>query len=169
MWFSRPEYVLTFLLSGYALFILLFASLKLAFNIGSLSKLIYTSGSVIKYIGLIWLLLFIVINGLPERALGKYALYYWAIPTIVALSTQLLWFETINKLDRFKLVAAPFLLLVINFETYVILVTSIHQDYLSTSLFSPLWPLYIKTAFALTIFTILTLVFEQIKSRISKR
>jgi Ni/Fe-hydrogenase subunit HybB-like protein len=74
-----------------------------------------------------------------NRATGPYWWSYWAMMTCNVISPQLFWFKKI----RTSLVATFMLSIVVNigmwFERFVIIVTSIHRDYLpsSWSMFHP--------------------------------
>ncbi|MCL4219346.1 MAG: polysulfide reductase NrfD [Candidatus Hydrogenedentes bacterium] len=75
-----------------------------------------------------------------NRALGPYAWAYWTMVTCNVLSPQLLWFRKI----RSNLIAVFVLTIVVNigmwFERFVIIVTSLHRDYLPSS-----WAMYTPT------------------------
>ena len=75
-----------------------------------------------------------------NRATGPYWWAYWIMITCNVVSSQLLW---IKKLRR-NLVFTFFLSIVINigmwFERFVIIVTSLHRDYLTSS-----WTMYKPT------------------------
>ncbi len=74
-----------------------------------------------------------------NRATGPYAWAYWIMMTCNVISPQLFWFKKI----RTNLVATFILSIVVNigmwFERFVIIVTSLHRDYLPSSwaMFSP--------------------------------
>lgn len=76
-----------------------------------------------------------------NRALGPYAWAYWTMVTCNVLVPQLLW---IRPIRRNPLLMYPIVLLVnvgMWFERFVIVVTSLHRDYLPSSwdYFSPTW------------------------------
>jgi Ni/Fe-hydrogenase subunit HybB-like protein len=76
-----------------------------------------------------------------NRAFGPYAWAYWTMVTCNVLVPQLLW---IKKIRRSVLLMYPIVLLVnvgMWFERFVIVVTSLHRDYLPSSwdYFSPTW------------------------------
>ncbi len=68
-----------------------------------------------------------------NRAMGPYAWAYWIMMTCNVVSPQLFWFKKI----RTSLVATFILSIVVNigmwFERFVIIVTSLHRDYLPSS------------------------------------
>jgi molybdopterin-containing oxidoreductase family membrane subunit len=77
---------------------------------------------------------------LANRALGPYALYYWALILCNVLSPQLLWFRSVRQNIKLLFVLS----LVVNtgmwLERFVIVVTSLHRDYLPSS-----WGMYTAT------------------------
>ena len=68
-----------------------------------------------------------------NRFSGPYSLAYWSMMTCNVISPQLFWFKKIRR----SLVATFILSIVVNigmwFERYVIIVTSLHRDYLPSS------------------------------------
>ncbi len=76
-----------------------------------------------------------------NRAFGPYAWAYWTMVTCNVVVPQLLWFK---KIRRSALLMYPIVMLVnvgMWFERYVIIVTSLHRDYLPSSwgYFTPTW------------------------------
>ena len=76
-----------------------------------------------------------------NRFSGPYWWAYWSMMTCNVISPQLFWFKKI----RTNLVATFFLSIIVNtgmwFERFVIIVTSLHRDYLPSSwtMYSPTW------------------------------
>jgi molybdopterin-containing oxidoreductase family membrane subunit len=76
-----------------------------------------------------------------NRATGPMWWSYWAMMTCNVISPQLFWFKKI----RTNLMATFILSIVVNtgmwFERFVIIVTSLHRDYLPSSwtMYSPTW------------------------------
>jgi molybdopterin-containing oxidoreductase family membrane subunit len=74
-----------------------------------------------------------------NRATGPYAWAYWAMMTCNVFSPQFMWFKKLRTSIMFSF----FISIVVNigmwFERFVIIVTSLHRDYLpsSWSMFSP--------------------------------
>ena len=68
-----------------------------------------------------------------NRATGPYAWAYWTMMTCNVISPQLFW----SKKIRTSIVASFILSIVVNigmwFERFVIIVTSLHRDYLPSS------------------------------------
>jgi molybdopterin-containing oxidoreductase family membrane subunit len=76
-----------------------------------------------------------------NRALGPYAWAYWTMVLCNVAAPQLLWFRRIR---RSALLMYPIVILVnvgMWFERFVIVVTSLHRDYLPSSwdYFRPTW------------------------------
>ncbi|MCH7409005.1 polysulfide reductase NrfD [Belliella sp. DSM 111904] len=75
-----------------------------------------------------------------NRAFGPYAWAYWSMMTCNVISPQLFWFKKI----RTSIVATFALSIVVNigmwFERFVIIVTSLHRDYLPSS-----WAMFYPT------------------------
>ncbi len=108
-------------------------------HIDAMCKVIILTGSIV---GLAYLTEFFTAaySGNPyeqfvfmNRALGPYAWAYWTMVTCNVISPQLLWFKKI----RSNIVAVFILTIVVNigmwFERFVIIVTSLHRDYLPSS------------------------------------
>jgi molybdopterin-containing oxidoreductase family membrane subunit len=76
-----------------------------------------------------------------NRATGPYWWAYWSMMTCNVISPQLFWFKKI----RTSIVATFLLSLVVNigmwFERFVIIVTSLHREYLPSGwvMYSPTW------------------------------
>jgi molybdopterin-containing oxidoreductase family membrane subunit len=76
-----------------------------------------------------------------NRATGPYAWAYWIMMTCNVVSPQVFWFKKL----RTSLVFTFFMSIVVNigmwFERFVIIVTSLHRDYLPSSwtMFHPTW------------------------------
>ena len=115
-------------------------------HVGAMCKIIILTGSLV---GLAYLTEFFVAaySGNPyeqfvfiNRAFGPYAWAYWIMVTCNVVSPQLLWFKRV----RGNLVIVFLLSIVINvgmwFERFVIIVSSLHRDYLPSS-----WAMYRPT------------------------
>lgn len=117
------------------------------FHIESMNKIIILTGSIV---GVAYLTEFFIAwySGVEyeqyafiNRATGPYWWAYWMMMTCNVISPQLLWFKKI----RTSIAATWILSIVVNigmwFERFVIIVTSLHRDYLPSSwtMFSPTW------------------------------
>ncbi len=74
-----------------------------------------------------------------NRATGPYWWAYWAMMTCNVISPQLMWFKKLRRNIVFTFILSIFVNIGMWFERFVIIVTSLHRDYLpsSWSMFSP--------------------------------
>ncbi|RZJ69622.1 hypothetical protein [Flavobacterium sp.] len=79
-------------------------------------------------------------NAILNRMTGSYALAYWLQPMLYSVIPQLLWMRKVreNYISRFLIAFFLFF----NFEKFVIIVTSLHRDYLPSS-----WTMYSDSFF----------------------
>ncbi len=118
-----------------------------AYHIDVMCKVVIATGSIVGFAYITEL--FIAAYSASEyeqfvfknRVTGPYAWAYWIMFSCNVLSPQLLWFKKI----RSNVVIVFILSLVVNvgmwFERFVIIVTSLHRDYLPSS-----WAMYKPTA-----------------------
>lgn len=149
-----PYFVAGAVFSGFAMVLTLMLVTRVVFNIKdyitinhieSMNKVILTTGSIV---GIAYITEFVIAwySGVDaeqyvfvNRARGPYAWAYWSMMSCNVLSPQFFWFKKI----RTSVVATFILSIVVNigmwFERFVIIVTSLHRDYLpsSWSYFSP--------------------------------
>jgi Ni/Fe-hydrogenase subunit HybB-like protein len=98
-----------------------------------------------------------------NRATGPYWWAYWSMMTCNVISPQLFWFKKI----RTSIVATFALSIVVNigmwFERFVIIVTSLHRDYLPSSwaMFYPTWADVGVYAFSFGLFFTLFFLFAK--------
>lgn len=80
---------------------------------------------------------FIFIN----RAFGPYWWAYWSMVTCNVIIPQLFWFKSIRRNIKAMFVISIFVNIGMWFERFVIIVTSLHRDFLpsSWSMYSPTW------------------------------
>lgn len=117
------------------------------FHIESMNKIIILTGSIV---GVAYLTEFFIAwysgseyeqYAFINRSTGPYWWAYWMMMTCNVITPQLLWFKTI----RTSIKATWILSIVVNigmwFERFVIIVTSLHRDYLPSSwaMFYPTW------------------------------
>ncbi len=94
--------------------------------------------------GIIWFILWLIItttfyfslHGIErqeysEQLFGKYAIYFWGQALFWFLLTQTYRFNTWSRFLIFRLITS--ILLVVNFEKIIIMITSIHRDYLPSN------------------------------------
>ncbi len=150
-----PYFVAGAIFSGFAMVLTLMIVTRKALNledyitvghVESMNKIIIATGSIvgIAYITELFISWYSGVEyeqfAFMNRATGPYWWAYWIMMTCNVISPQLLW---IKKLRR-NLVFTFFLSIVINigmwFERFVIIVTSLHRDYLTSS-----WTMYKPT------------------------
>jgi len=151
-----PYFVAGAIFSGFAMVqtlllvmrkVLNFENYITMFHIEAMNKIIMVTGSIV---GIAYLTeLFIAFYSGSEyemyaftnRMFGPYAWAYWAMMTCNVISPQLFWFKKI----RTSIPISWILSIVVNigmwFERFVIIVTSLHRDYLPSSwaMFYPTW------------------------------
>ena len=151
-----PYFVAGAIFSGFAMVqtlllvmrkVLNFENYITMFHIESMNKIILVTGSIV---GIAYLTeLFIAwysgseyeLYAFTNRIGGPYAWAYWAMMTCNVISPQLFWFKKI----RTSIPVSWVLSIVVNigmwFERFVIIVTSLHRDYLPSSwaMFYPTW------------------------------
>lgn len=149
-----PYFVAGAVFSGFAMVLTLMIVTRVVFklkdyitinHIESMNKVILTTGSIV---GIAYITEFVIAwySGVDaeqyvfvNRAQGPYAWAYWSMMSCNVLSPQFFWFKKI----RTSVYATFALSIVVNigmwFERFVIIVTSLHRDYLpsSWSYFSP--------------------------------
>ena len=117
------------------------------FHIESMNKIIMTTGSIV---GVAYLTeLFIAwysgseyeMYAFANRVAGPYAWAYWAMMTCNVISPQLFWFKKIRTSIPISWVLSIIVNIGMWFERFVIIVTSLHRDYLPSSwaMFYPTW------------------------------
>ena len=117
------------------------------FHIESMNKIIILTGSIV---GVAYLTEFFIAwySGVEyeqyafiNRSTGPYWWAYWSMMTCNVITPQLFWFKKI----RLSITASWVLSIIVNigmwFERFVIIVTSLHRDYLPSSwvMFYPTW------------------------------
>ena len=76
-----------------------------------------------------------------NRALGPYAWAYWIMIACNVISPQLFWFRSIRRNMAITFIISIFVNIGMWFERFVIIVTSLHRDFLpsSWSMYTPTW------------------------------
>ena len=82
-----------------------------------------------------------------NRMFGPYAVYYWALITINVAIPQVLWIERVRSNPPLLFVVALVVLSGMWLERYVIVITSLHRDYLPSS-----WGMYSPTVWDWSMF-----------------
>src|ERR1700761_5808952 len=117
------------------------------FHIESMNKIIILTGSIV---GVAYLTEFFIAwySGVEyeqyafiNRATGPYWWAYWSMMTCNVISPQLLWVSKWRKSIPFSWVLSIVVNIGMWFERFVIIVTSLHRDYLPSSwvMFYPTW------------------------------
>lgn len=117
------------------------------FHIESMNKIIMTTGSIV---GVAYLTeLFIAwysgseyeMYAFANRVAGPYWWAYWTMMTCNVISPQLFWFKRIRTSIPISWVLSIVVNIGMWFERFVIIVTSLHRDYLPSSwaMFYPTW------------------------------
>jgi Ni/Fe-hydrogenase subunit HybB-like protein len=150
-----PYFVAGAIFSGFAMVVTLAIPLRAVYglrdfvtmrHLDNMAKIMLATGSIVAY-GYLAEVFFSYYSGNPyeryvtiNRAFGPYAWSYWALIACNIVTPQLLWFRTIRR----NVVALFVISLVINvgmwLERFVIVVISLHRDYLPSS-----WRMYYPT------------------------
>lgn len=151
-----PYFVAGAIFSGFAMVLTLMIITRKVLNlkeyitlghIESMNKIIVLTGSIVGCAYLTELFTAWYSQSIYEqyafmnRAMGPYWWSYWGMMTCNVISPQLFWFPKLRRNVAFTF----FMTIVINigmwFERFVIIVTSIHRDYIPSSwaLYSPTW------------------------------
>ncbi|MGB8316841.1 MAG: hydrogenase, partial [Ignavibacteriaceae bacterium] len=107
--------------------VILLTSLMVGYSYGVEFFMSWYSGEVIEK--------FVVIN----RAFGPYAWSYWIMISCNVLFPQLFWFRKFRRSIPVMFVVSIYVLIGMWFERFVIIVTSLHRDFLPSSwgMFTP--------------------------------
>ena len=157
-----PYFVAGAIFSGFAMVLTLMILTRSVLNlkeyitvahIESMNKIIILTGSIV---GTAYITEFFIAwysgniyesYAFINRMFGPYAWAYWTMMTCNVISPQLFWFRKLRR----SVIFTFFLSIVINigmwFERFVIIVTSLHRDYLPSS-----WSYYVPTIVEVGIF-----------------
>jgi molybdopterin-containing oxidoreductase family membrane subunit len=116
-------------------------------HIESMNKVIVLTGSIVGIAYITELFIAWYSGYLYEqyafynRAFGDYYWAYWSMMTCNVLSPQLFWFKKFRRSIFVSFVMSIFVNIGMWFERFVIIVTSLHKDFLVSSwnYFSPTW------------------------------
>ncbi len=157
-----PYFVAGAIFSGFAMVLTLLIVTRKALNledyitishIESMNKVIIATGSIV---GIAYLteLFMSWYSGVPyeryafmNRAMGPYAWAYWIMMTCNVISPQLLWIKKLRRNLVFTFILSIFINIGMWFERFVIIVTSLHRDYLPSS-----WTMYSPTIVEIGLF-----------------
>ena len=149
-----PYFVAGAIFSGFAMVLTLMIITRKVFklehyitleHIESMNKVIITTGSIV---GIAYTTEFFIAwySGVEyeqyafiNRATGPYWWAYWSMMTCNVITPQLFWFRTIRRSLTATFIISIFVNIGMWFERFVIIVTSLHRDYLPSSwaMFSP--------------------------------
>ena len=76
-----------------------------------------------------------------NRSFGPYAWSYWVMVSCNVLSPQLFWFKSMRRSPLAMMIVASLVTVGMWFERFVIIVSSLHRDYLPSS-----WGMFVPTA-----------------------
>ena len=157
-----PYFVAGAIFSGFAMVLTLMILTRSILNlkeyitishIESMNKVIVLTGSIVGVAYITELFVAWYSGNIYEqyaflnRAAGPYAWAYWAMMTCNVISPQLFWFKKLRR----SVIFTFFLSIVINigmwFERFVIIVTSLHRDFLPSS-----WSHYVPSIVEVGIF-----------------
>ena len=157
-----PYFVAGAIFSGFAMVLTLLLVTRKALNledyitvnhIESMNKIIIATGSIV---GIAYLteLFMSWYSGVPyeryaflNRSLGPYAWAYWIMMTCNVISPQLFWIRKLRRNLVFTFILSIFINIGMWFERFVIIVTSLHRDYLPSS-----WTMYSPTIVEIGLF-----------------
>jgi len=151
-----PYFVAGAIFSGFAMVLTLMLITRKVFqledyitlsHIESMNKVITLTGSIV---GVAYITEFFIAwySGVEyegyafiNRATGPYWWSYWAMMTCNVVSPQLFWFRSLRRSIWFTFVISIVVNIGMWFERFVIIVTSLHRDYIPSSwaYFSPTW------------------------------
>jgi Ni/Fe-hydrogenase subunit HybB-like protein len=151
-----PYFVSGAVFSGFAMVLTLMIVTRKVLNlqeyitvghVESMNKVIIATGSIvgIAYITELFMAWYSGVEyeryAFLNRAMGPYAWAYWIMMTCNVISPQLLWFKKLRRNLTFTFVLSIFINIGMWFERFVIVVTSLHRDYLpsSWSMYKPTW------------------------------
>ena len=157
-----PYFVSGAIFSGFAMVLTLLIVVRKALNledyitvghIESMNKVIIATGSIV---GIAYLTeLFIAwYSGVPyerytflNRATGPYWWAYWTMMTCNVIIPQLFWIKKLRRNLVYTFIISIFINIGMWFERFVIVVTSLHRDYLPSS-----WSMYRPTIVEIGLF-----------------
>jgi len=122
-------------------------------HISSMNKIIILTGSIVgvAYLTELFMSWYSGVEyehyAFINRATGPYWFAYWIMMTCNVVSPQLFWFKKIRESPWITFVISIFVNIGMWFERFVIIVTSLHRDYLPSS-----WAMYKPTIIEIGIF-----------------
>jgi len=157
-----PYFVAGAIFSGFAMVQTLMIITRKALNlenyitlahISSMNKIIILTGSIVgvAYLTELFVAWYSGVEyehyAFMNRATGPYWFAYWIMMTCNVVSPQLFWFKKIRRNPMITFVISIFINIGMWFERFVIIVTSLHRDYLPSS-----WTMYKQTLIQIGLF-----------------
>lgn len=157
-----PYFVAGAIFSGFGMVLTLMIPLRVWFklehiitlkHLENMAKIILLTGSIVGYA---YTLEFFIAwySGneyeafvFQNRAFGPYAWAYWTMMTCNVLTPQLIWFKKIRTSPKALFVMSIFVNIGMWFERFVIVVSSLHHDFLPSS-----WDYFSPTIWDVTLF-----------------
>ncbi len=151
-----PYFVAGAVFSGFAMVLTLMIITRKALNlqnyitvghVESMNKVIIATGSIvgIAYLTELFMAWYSGVvyeqYAFVNRAFGPYWWAYWIMMTCNVITPQLFWFKKIRRSLTATFIISIFINIGMWFERFVIIVTSLHRDFLpsSWSMYSPTW------------------------------
>ncbi|RUT79366.1 NrfD/PsrC family molybdoenzyme membrane anchor subunit [Ancylomarina longa] len=157
-----PYFVSGAIFSGFAMVLTLLIITRKVLNlenyitvghVESMNKIIIATGSIvgIAYLTELFMAWYSGVEyeqyAFMNRATGPYWWAYWIMMSCNVISPQLLWFKKLRRSLVFTFILSIFINIGMWFERFVIIVTSLHRDYLPSS-----WEMYKPTIVEVGIF-----------------
>ena len=157
-----PYFVSGAIFSGFAMVLTLMLVARKTMNltdyitinhVESMNKIIIATGSIVGIAYITELFMSWYSGSIYEkfafynRAFGPYWWAYWIMMTCNVISPQLMWFRKLRRSVVFTFILSIFINIGMWFERFVIVVTSLHRDFLPSS-----WAMYKPTITEIAIF-----------------
>lgn len=157
-----PYFVSGAIFSGFAMVLTLMLIARKTMNlqdyitinhVESMNKIIIATGSIVGIAYITELFISWYSGSIYEkfafynRAFGPYWWAYWTMTTCNVISPQLMWFRKLRRSVVFTFILSIFINVGMWFERFVIVVTSLHRDFLPSS-----WAMYKPTITEISIF-----------------
>ena len=157
-----PYFVAGAIYAGFAMVLIIAIPLRAVYgledfitsrHLQNMGKVMLATGLIVAY-GYMTELFFAWYSGnqyeqymILNRMTGPYAWSYWALILCNVIAPQMLWFQKVRKSPRLLFVSAVIVSVGMWLERFVIVVTSLHRDFLPSS-----WDNYYPTLFDWSLF-----------------
>jgi len=148
---------------------------QLILNIDKLASIVFAIGGLLFFGQILFNLIGSYTSAIDElekysllnRMFGPYWFVYWLQPILYLISTQILWIKRVrlNRLLRFLIG----LLMLISFEKLIIMITSLHRDYLPSLWITPVSIILINWTTYMGIFVLIVGCVYLIEQKILNR